>query len=138
MIALYRNLFIVQSGIAARKGVPLGKGAIWGLDFVLDNPALVDHVCASALTYVSVLCLSHERLHRILLPTEFAAERRAVRKAAIWCVGDLPTPPAVLVLVCWCVSTARPASARRTRPTGRPVTKKCVSHVSCRRSLFVS
>ena len=56
-ICLLKTLFILRRGIAAKGGIPLSKGAVWGYDFLVEDAALVDPLFASALTYVEVLVL---------------------------------------------------------------------------------
>jgi hypothetical protein len=44
------TMYINLRGIAAKLGRPMAQGAIWGIDFLLDDDQLFDNVCASALT----------------------------------------------------------------------------------------
>ncbi|KAJ8599381.1 hypothetical protein CTAYLR_007021 [Chrysophaeum taylorii] len=76
------TLFIMRSGIAARSGKILSKGAVWGADFVVDNEELIERRPAVALTYVDTITLSRDSLKSILL--DFPAERVRIRKAMLW------------------------------------------------------
>ncbi|KAH8096566.1 voltage-gated potassium channel [Aureococcus anophagefferens] len=60
------SLFIIQSGIAARKGRVLPKGSVWGCDFILEDANLIDRVCAAALSYASVAYLTRDDVFQIL------------------------------------------------------------------------
>ena len=76
------SLFIIQSGIAARKGRVLPKGSVWGCDFILEDANLIDRVCAAALSYASVAYLTRDDVFQILAEPSFGDERRAVARAS--------------------------------------------------------
>ena len=40
-ICLLKTLFILRRGIAAKGGIPLSKGAVWGYDFLVEDGAPV-------------------------------------------------------------------------------------------------
>ena len=63
---LYYNI----RGIAAKRGHPLGKGTMWGQDFILEEELIYDQNCASALTFVEVLTLERHELNDCLLEHE--------------------------------------------------------------------
>ena len=76
------SLFLIQSGIAARRGRVLPKGAIWGCDFILEDPDLIDRVCAAALSYASVAYVTRDGILSILADDHFAMERSVVARAS--------------------------------------------------------
>ena len=81
---LPRTLYVLCRGITARKGMPLSKGSVWGVDFVLDDSSLADNVAASALTYTEVLTLSYQDLHAVLENENYNLERALTRKASVF------------------------------------------------------
>lgn len=44
------TMYINVDGIAAKLGRPMSKGAVWGVDFLLDHSMLFEVACATALT----------------------------------------------------------------------------------------
>merc|ERR1711998_682527 len=76
-------LFIIRRGIAAKLGIPMGRGAVWGLDFIMTATDLIDTMYASALTYVEVQCLTRERFLALVRLKEHAAVDKKVRYASV-------------------------------------------------------
>merc|ERR1712196_326540 len=80
-ISLAWTLYILRRGIAAKLGMPLPKGSVWGHDFVCKDKSLVSPYVASALTYVEVLCLSHQSLYSLLSSGDYENEALLCRRA---------------------------------------------------------
>lgn len=80
-IDITNSLFILQSGIVARRGKILAKGSIWGSEFILSDESLIDKTCAAALSYALVMCIGREDFLNILEDPIFDEERAAVLKA---------------------------------------------------------
>lgn len=78
------TLFVINNGIAARKGRIMTKWSVWGHDFLLDNLDLVDMAFAAALSYLEVVGVSRERMIKILETPRHDVERRLVRKAVVF------------------------------------------------------
>lgn len=78
------TLFVINNGIAARKGRIMTKWSVWGHDFLLDNLELVDMAFAAALSYLEVVGISRERMIKILEAPAFDCERRLVRRAVVF------------------------------------------------------
>ena len=81
-----RTLHIVRRGIAARNGILLCRGMLWGEDFVLSRPLLAAGAtapsCAAAFTYVEVLQLSWADFAAVL--PDYPAVQHLVNKARRW------------------------------------------------------
>jgi len=73
----YRTLFIVERGVATRRGKLLLTGNSWGDDFLLHNDQLRDHQHVVCLTLVEARGLSHRDFEKVLETHPF--ERRRVR-----------------------------------------------------------
>ncbi|KAK7237648.1 voltage-gated potassium channel [Aureococcus anophagefferens] len=76
------TLFILQAGIAARKGRILSKGSVWGADFIVRDTDLIDRTCAASLSYTMVLCIGREHILEILENDSFDLEYVEIVKAA--------------------------------------------------------
>lgn len=76
------TLFILQAGIAARKGQILSKGSVWGADFIVRETDLIDRTCAASLSYTMVLCIGREHILEILENDDFDHEYVEIVKAA--------------------------------------------------------
>lgn len=74
------QLYIVKRGLVVKMWRFLGSGKMWGEDLILDNPDLVDHAQAVALTYVECYTLRRPELDECL--TEFPEAGVIVRKAS--------------------------------------------------------
>lgn len=82
-IDISMSLFVLQSGIAARKGAILAAGSLWGHEFIiLEETYLIDKLCAVTLSYALVLCLSRDDIFAILEEGAFEYERRMIYKAS--------------------------------------------------------
>ncbi|CEL92732.1 unnamed protein product [Vitrella brassicaformis CCMP3155] len=75
------TLYIVQRGLAARRGKIMSVGSVWGEDLILSEWELMDRHAAIALTYVEVLFLPRDELGNILL--DFPEEAARIRKFQI-------------------------------------------------------
>ncbi|KAH8083360.1 voltage-gated potassium channel [Aureococcus anophagefferens] len=75
------TLFILQAGIAARKGRILSKGSVWGADFIVRDTDLIDRTCAASLSYTMVLCIGREHILEILENDSFDLEYVEIVKA---------------------------------------------------------
>ena len=84
VIDLGLSLFIITNGIAARKGRIISKDGVWGEDFMLDNVDLIDMICTAALSYLEVICLSREKMIKILATPMHEAERKIIRMAVVF------------------------------------------------------
>ena len=58
LIDMPMTLFINIRGMAAKLGSPMGKGVVWGHEFLLEHDEVWDTIVASALTFVEVLTLT--------------------------------------------------------------------------------
>jgi len=58
----------------------LGSGKVWGEDMIIDNPELMDHSQAVALTYVEAYTLRRNHLFAVL--ADYPAAKAVVHKAA--------------------------------------------------------
>jgi CRP-like cAMP-binding protein len=74
------QLYVLRRGLVVKMWRFLGAGKVWGEDMILDNPELVDHSQAVALTYIEAFTLRRPDLEEVLLDYPFAY--RTVRKAA--------------------------------------------------------
>ncbi|KAH8069030.1 voltage-gated potassium channel [Aureococcus anophagefferens] len=84
VIDLGLSLFIITNGIAAHKGRIISKDGVWGEDFMLDNVDLIDMICTAALSYLEVICLSREKMIKILATPMHEAERKIIRMAVVF------------------------------------------------------
>ncbi|KAJ8610385.1 hypothetical protein CTAYLR_003893, partial [Chrysophaeum taylorii] len=75
------SLFILQSGIVARRGRILSKGSLWGAEFIMSDVSLIDRTIGAALSYVLVTCISREDFFGILEDPLFANERAMIASA---------------------------------------------------------
>ena len=66
LLNMPNTLFINLEGVAAKLGKPMGKGAVWGVDFLLDRDLIVESTFASALTFVEVLTLERHAVAEIV------------------------------------------------------------------------
>ncbi|KAJ8607168.1 hypothetical protein CTAYLR_007338 [Chrysophaeum taylorii] len=78
------TLFVVTSGIAARKGRVMSKWSVWGHDFMLENLDLVDMAFTAALSYLEVVGISRERMTKMLESPAHERERKLLRKAVVF------------------------------------------------------
>ena len=78
------TMYICLRGIAAHRGRPMRKDAVWGKEFVLldDEGALPEPTFACALTYVEVLVLQRYQLEQIL--GEFPEDAAAIYTARVF------------------------------------------------------
>ena len=84
------TLFILQAGLAARKGRILSKGSVWGNDFVVRDTELIDRTCAASLSYTVVLTIGREHILEILEDDAFDREYVEIVKAAnFYCFREL-------------------------------------------------
>jgi len=76
------SLCILNSGIVARNGKPMGKGMVWGHDFVLrdEHAHYVDKAYGSSLTYAEIVTLEQADFFAIL-DQGYPEENKAVRLA---------------------------------------------------------
>merc|ERR1719296_10449 len=58
-------LFIMNRGLVGRHVRVLRRGQVWGVDFLLANPVLLEPVESFALTYVEVTTLSRSEFYRL-------------------------------------------------------------------------
>lgn len=61
-----KTLYILQKGLTSRRLRVLRSGSVWGEDFVLSNPKLVQTATCHALTYVQVSHLHRDAFFRIV------------------------------------------------------------------------
>jgi hypothetical protein len=73
------TLFFNLRGIAAKRGHPMGKGTVWGHDFLLQPEEMFDPCVASALTFVEVLTLARKSIDFIV--AEFDDEMEIMLRA---------------------------------------------------------
>merc|ERR1719384_437198 len=59
-------LYIVNRGLASRRGRLHRHGSVWGVDFVLSDPTLIEGAQAFALTYVELASLSRLAFFELL------------------------------------------------------------------------
>ena len=78
------TLFVLRSGIVARCNRVLSKGAAWGVDFLLKQTEFIDRVCAAALSYAEVLCVSREYMLIILENPDYSRESTTILGASKW------------------------------------------------------
>ncbi|KAH8068473.1 voltage-gated potassium channel [Aureococcus anophagefferens] len=80
------SLCILNSGIVARSGKPMGKGQVWGLDFVLreEHAYALDRSYGSSLTYAEVVTLEQTDFFEILDNGDYPEEHRAVKCAQVF------------------------------------------------------
>ena len=78
------TMYICLRGIAAHRGRPMRKDAVWGKEFVLadDEGMLPEPTFACALTYVEVLVLQRYQLEQIL--NEFPEDAAAIYTARVF------------------------------------------------------
>lgn len=81
-IDLSMSLFILQNGIAARKGRILATGSLWGLEFIMEEVHLIDTTCAAALSYALVVSLARDDVFAILEDPAFKPEAEMVARAS--------------------------------------------------------
>ncbi|KAH8092000.1 voltage-gated potassium channel [Aureococcus anophagefferens] len=76
------SLCILNSGIVARNGKPMGKGMVWGHDFVLrdEHAHYIDKTYGSSLTYAEIVTLERTDFFAIL-DQGYPEENKAVRLA---------------------------------------------------------
>ena len=76
------SLCILNSGIVARNGKPMGKGMVWGHDFVLrdEHAHYIDKTYGSSLTYAEIVTLEQTDFFAIL-DQGYPEENKAVRLA---------------------------------------------------------
>lgn len=84
VIDLGLSLFIITNGIAARKGRIISRDGVWGEDFMLDNVELIDMICTAALSYLEVICLSREKMIKILALPMHENERKIIRMSVVF------------------------------------------------------
>jgi len=73
-------LYILRRGLVVKMWRFLVKGRVWGEDVILDNPDLIDHSQAVALTYVEVFSLSRHDLEDVA--KDYPDALRRIRLAA--------------------------------------------------------
>jgi len=61
-----QTLYIMHRGLASHGGKLHRQGAVWGMDFVLSDPDLIQPCDAFALTYVEVAALEREKFMDVL------------------------------------------------------------------------
>ncbi|KAJ8605338.1 hypothetical protein CTAYLR_002394 [Chrysophaeum taylorii] len=77
------SLVILQSGIVARAGSIYAKGALWGLEFIMNETSLIDQTIAAALSYALVLFVHREDILDIVNSEgAFLPERTNVLRAS--------------------------------------------------------
>ncbi|KAH8048898.1 voltage-gated potassium channel [Aureococcus anophagefferens] len=69
---------------ANNAGRIISKDGVWGEDFMLDNVDLIDMICTAALSYLEVICLSREKMIKILATPMHEAERKIIRMAVVF------------------------------------------------------
>jgi len=74
------QLYILRRGLVVKMWRFLGTGKVWGEDMILDNPELIDHSQAVALTYVEAYTLRRNELDDLL--DEYPAAAARVHSAA--------------------------------------------------------
>jgi len=57
---LQQTLYIVHKGLVSHKGGLHRQGSVWGLDFLLSDPRLIDPADSFCLTYVEVAALTRQ------------------------------------------------------------------------------
>jgi len=75
------QLFIVNRGVASRRGKIKTQGTFWGQDFILECVDLKDKFVGHALTYVEILVLRRPAFTHLL--EEFPLENAMVRRATV-------------------------------------------------------
>lgn len=75
------TLYVLIRGLVGRKGRILRREAVWGEDFILDNPNLLESLRSVALTYVEVSWMHRSSLNAIL--EQFPEEKIRIRKAKV-------------------------------------------------------
>ncbi|KAH8056558.1 voltage-gated potassium channel [Aureococcus anophagefferens] len=86
-----KSLCILESGIVARDGRPVSKGAVWGLDFVLRDDVglavpleLASVNMGSSLTYAEIMSLHQDSLYDILDGGHYPEVEDAIRLAVLF------------------------------------------------------
>lgn len=79
------TLFIMRSGVAARSGKILSKGAVFGADFIVEPKKYAEDILAVALTYVDTVTLARDSLHAVL--SDFPVEADRIRRAIVWYIA---------------------------------------------------
>jgi len=74
------QLYILRTGMAVKMWRFLGSGQVWGEDMIIDNPELMDHSQAVALTYVEAYTLRRNHLFAVL--ADYPAAKAVVHKAS--------------------------------------------------------
>ena len=82
LIKAQATLSIIKSGIAARRGKVLSRGSMWGLDFVVNQWALMDHSPVRSLSYTEVNYLTRAALE--FAARSFPKQQVEIRRATIW------------------------------------------------------
>merc|ERR1719384_1007506 len=79
-------LYIVNRGLASRRGRLHRHGSVWGVDFVLSDPTLIEAAQAFALTYVELASLSRNSFFELLAKHKEACPEIAqtVRRFTCW------------------------------------------------------
>jgi hypothetical protein len=77
-----RTLFVVESGMAWRKGNCLARMAVWGEDLVLANAELRDETPVHCLTFLEAHCLHIDALSEVVFRRP--AEITRIRKHVLW------------------------------------------------------
>lgn len=73
------QMYILRKGMAVKMWRFLGINAVWGEDMLLDNPSLIDHAQAVAITFVEVSTLSRSAFEEVAV--HFNGPTLRVRKA---------------------------------------------------------
>ena len=74
-------LYILRRGMVVRMWRFLSAGKVWGEDMILDDPNLIDHSQAVALSYVEVFSLSRHDLEDVV--KDYPDALRRIRRAAL-------------------------------------------------------
>ena len=84
-----RTLYIMRCGISAKDGRPMGKGSVWGEEFIVEDEWLPSEAVSSAcaLTYVQVFRLNHDQLMQVLESGDHPEATTALLQARRWIIN---------------------------------------------------
>jgi hypothetical protein len=91
-----KTLAFNKRGLVTRKGKIIRKGGVWGIEFILDNPALIDRAPALCLSYVELAFLRRSKVDAALAADADEIVTKQMRRAGAWVVPGgccLALPP---------------------------------------------
>ena len=74
------QLYVLRRGLAVKLWRFLGAGKVWGEDMILDQPELIDHSQAVAITFVETYTLTRQDLDEQM--EEYPDCKKKVQRAA--------------------------------------------------------